>query len=117
MSSRIYRSIKILEGEVHSQLGEYSREDIFSALTSVVFEKSFQRNLQPCHLLTLIEQGRSTGAAFIDFRKAFDSIYHQSMLLKKLPVNQEYAWFENYCIYITESKVLDIKACFPILSP
>ena len=47
-----------------------------------------------------------TGAVFIDFRKAFDSIDHQ-LLLNKLSAlgieNQEYAGFESYLHQRTQS--------------
>ena len=46
-----------------------------------------------------IDQGQMTGAVFIDFRKAFDSVNH-SLLLKKLYalgiVDREYEWFTDY---------------------
>ena len=45
-----------------------------------------------------IDQGQMTGAVFIDFPKAFDSVNH-SLLLKKLYVLgivQEYEWFTDY---------------------
>ena len=46
-----------------------------------------------------IDQGQMTGAVFIDFRKAFDSMNH-SLLLKKLYalgiVDREYEWFTDY---------------------
>ena len=46
-----------------------------------------------------IDQGQMTGAVFIDFRKAFDIVYH-SQLLKTIYalgiVDQEYEWFTIY---------------------
>ena len=46
-----------------------------------------------------VDQGQMTGAVFIDFCKAFDSVDH-SVLLKKLYalgiVDQEYKWFSDW---------------------
>ena len=93
---------KLLERVVHTQLCDYlSKYNIlspyqcgFRKLHSTEFAAPFANTIR-----RHIDQGFLTGAVFIDFRKAFDSIDY-SVLLNKLSalrtLDKEYKWFENY---------------------
>ena len=52
-----------------------------------------------------IDQGRLTGAVFIDLRKAFDTVNHE-VLLNKLRglgvLDGEHEWFRNYLLNRTK---------------
>ena len=57
-----------------------------------------------------MDQGMLTGAVFIDFRKAFDTVNHD-LLLKKLSymgvLDKELAWFKDYLH--DQTQVLDFQ--------
>ena len=94
---------KLLEREVHKQLTEYLRE--YKILSP--YQYGF-RKLHSTEFATLafadmirrnIDNGLMTGAVFLDFKKAFDSVDH-SLLLDKLYnlgiLDREHEWFANY---------------------
>ena len=76
---------KLLERAVHTQLGEYLKEHNILSPYQCGFRKAHSTEFAALSLADTIrrniEQGQLTGALFIDFRKAFDSIDH-SVLLK-----------------------------------
>jgi hypothetical protein len=78
---------KLLERAVHTQLGEYLKEHNILSPYQCGFRKAHSTEFAALSLADTIrrniEQGQLTGALFIDFRKAFDSIDH-SVLLNKL---------------------------------
>jgi len=95
--------MKILEKAVHAQLYHYfTTNDLLSQC---------QSGFRPLHstttalidvndyLLSNIDNGYITGALFLDFKRAFDSVNH-SILLNKLEkygiCGSELAWFTNY---------------------
>ena len=94
---------KLLERAVHTQLGEYLKEHNILSPYQCGFRKAHSTEFAALSLADTIrrniEQGQLTGALFIDFRKAFDSIDH-SVLLNKLSalgiVDHELVWFEDY---------------------
>ena len=96
---------KLLEREVHNQLTKYLREHKIlspyqygfrklhstdSEFATLAFADTIRRN---------IDNGLMTGAVFLDFKKAFDSVDH-SLLLDKLYnlgiLDREHEWFANY---------------------
>ena len=94
---------KILERAVQFQLVEFlETHKLFSK-----FQCGFRRNHSTQSAITFltdtirrnIDDGCITGAIFVDFRKAFDTIDHK-MLLYKLGMfgicGNELQWFENY---------------------
>ena len=93
----------MLETAAHKQVGDYLREHNILSPYQCGFRKHHSTEFAALSLADTIrrniEQGQLTGAVFIDFRKAFDSIDHH-LLLNKLSSlgieNQEYAWFESY---------------------
>ena len=101
--SQFYPVSKLLERAVHHQLYQYLREhNILSP-----FQCSFRKcHSTECAALSLadtirrnMDQGMLTGAVFIDFRKAFDSV-NRDLLLQKLSymgvLDKELAWFKDY---------------------
>lgn len=106
---------KFLEKAVHAQLYDYliiSQHKILSpyqcgfrkahstGTAALSFADTIRKN---------IDQGLMTGAVFIDFQKAFDSIDH-SVLLHKLSVlgvlDREHEWFVNYLSARTRDQVV-----------
>ena len=94
---------KPLEREVHNQLTKYLREHKIlspyqygfrklhsTEFATLAFADTIRRN---------IDNGLMTGAVFLDFKKAFDSVDH-SLLLDKLYnlgiLDREHEWFANY---------------------
>lgn len=94
---------KILERAVHKQLYHYLqlhkilspyqcgfRKNNSTEFAALSFAETIRRN---------IDQGRLTGAVFIDLRKAFDTVRHD-LLLDKLSnlgvVDRELKWFKDY---------------------
>ncbi len=94
---------KLLEREVHNQLIKYLREHKIlspyqygfrklhsTEFATLAFADTIRRN---------IDNGLMTGAVFLDFKKAFDSVDH-SLLLDKLYnlgiLDREHEWFANY---------------------
>ena len=100
----------MLERAVHKQVGDYLREHNILSPYQCGFRKHHSTEFAALSLADTIrrniEQGQLTGAVFIDFRKAFDSIDHH-LLLNKLSAlgieNQEYTWFESYLHQRTQS--------------
>ena len=105
-----YRHISILptvsklpERVVLVQLCDYLREHNILSPYQCAFRKQHSMEFAALSLADSIRrnvnQGQMTGAVFIDFRKAFDSVNH-SLLLKTLYalgiVDQEYEWFTDY---------------------
>ena len=94
---------KLLERAVHVPLCDYLRQhNILSSYQCGVRKQHSTEfaALPLAHTIRRnIDQGQMTGAVFIDFRKAFDSVNH-SLLLKRLYalgiVDQEYEWFTDY---------------------
>ena len=106
----IYRPIsilptvsKLLEKAVHTQLYDYLSQYKILSPYQCGFRKAHSTETAALSFADTIrrniDQGHMTGAVFIDFRKAFDSIDH-SVLLHKLSVlgilDREHKWFENY---------------------
>ncbi len=92
---------KLLERAVHMQLSEYLKEHNIVSPHQCGFQKADSTEFAALSLADTIrrniEQGQLTGALFIDFRKAFDSIDHSINKLSALGiVDHELVWFEDY---------------------
>ena len=94
---------KILERAVHQQLYRYLQRYSILSPYQCGFRKSYSTEFAALSLADTIrrniDQGRLTGAVFIDLRKAFDTVDH-TLLLNKLSsvgiLDGELDWFKNY---------------------
>ena len=94
---------KVFERIVHNQLYTYLEEN--NLLSDCQF--GFRRKSSTVHAVTYfsdliktsMDEGKLTGAVFVDLRKAFDTIDHAT-LIAKLPIygvhGKELTWFESY---------------------
>ena len=113
---------KLLERAVHHQLYQYLREHNILSPFQCGFRKCHSTKFAALSLADTIrrnmDQGMLTGAVFIDFRKAFDSVNHDS-LLQKLSymgvLDKELAWFKDYLHDRTQ--VLDFQGVSSDLEP
>ena len=100
---------KVLERAVHHQLYAYLQRHKILSPFQCGFRKSHSTEWAAmCFADTIrrnIDQGRLTGAVFIDLRKAFDTVDH-AVLLRKLSslgvVQSELHWFRNYLMNRTQ---------------
>ena len=94
---------KLLERAVHHQLYQYLREHNILSPFQCGFRKCHSTKFAALSLADTIrrnmDQRMLTGAVFIDFRKAFDTVNHD-LLLQKLSymgvLDKELAWFKDY---------------------
>ena len=101
--SQFYPVSKLLERAVHHQLYQYLREHNILSPFQCSFRKCHSTKFAALSLADTIrrnmDQGMLTGAVFIDFRKAYDSVNHD-LLLQKLSymgvLDKELAWFKDY---------------------
>ena len=101
--SQFYPVSKLLERAVHHQLYQYLREHNILSPFQCGFRKCHSTEFAALSLADTIrrnmDQGMLTGAVFIDFRKAYDSVNHD-LLLQKLSymgvLDKELAWFKDY---------------------
>ena len=94
---------KVFELIVHQQLYKYLEEN--KLLTNFQFGYRKNRSTQQAvtllsdHIRKHMDQGKCTGAVFLDLSKAFDTVDH-GCLLSKLRIygiqNRELNWFESY---------------------
>ena len=105
---------KLLERAVHHQLYQYLREHNILSPFQCGFRKCHSTEFAALSLADTIrrnmDQGILTGAVFIDFRKAFDTV-NRDLLLQKLfymsVLDKELAWFKDYLHHRTQ--VLDFQ--------
>jgi len=105
---------KLIERIIHQQLYSYLEENKLLQDQQFGFRK--QRSTQ--HAVSLFveairknaDQGKCTGAIYLDLRKAFDTVNH-SCLLHKLQLhgvhNTELHWFEDYLFNRTQYVIYD----------
>ena len=113
---------KLLERAVHHQLYQYLREHNILSPFQCGFRKCHSTKFAALSLADTIrrnmDQGMLTGAVFIDFRKAFDTVNHD-LLLQKLSymgvLDKELAWFKDYLHDRTQ--VLDFQGVSSDLEP
>ena len=94
---------KILERVVHFQLYEYLENNELLSPFQFGFRKNRSTASAVVHLTDTVrknmDMGQLTGALFIDLRKAFDTVDHQSLTSKLLCYgveNNELKWIEDY---------------------
>lgn len=79
---------KILERVVYDQLSGYLESNDLITSSQFGFRRRFNTELAATlfkdRILLAMDQGKLTGAVFIDLQKAFDTVEH-SALLSKLP--------------------------------
>ena len=105
---------KLLERAVHHQLYQYLREHNILSPFQYGFRKCHSTEFAALSLADTMrrnmDQGILTGAVFIDFRKAFDTV-NRDLLLQKLfymsVLDKELAWFKDYLHHRTQ--VLDFQ--------
>ena len=94
---------KILEREVYDQLSAYLENNNLITSSQFGFSRRYNAELAVTlftyKIRLAIDQGKLTGAVFIDLQKAFDTVEH-SVLLSKLPffgvTGNELKWIKNY---------------------
>ena len=94
---------KLLERAVHHQLYQYLREHNILSPFQCGFRKCHSTKFAALSLADTIRRNMDqrilTGAVFIDFRKAFDTVNHD-LLLQKLSymgvLDKELVWFKDY---------------------
>ena len=94
---------KILEGAVHRQLYHHLQQHNILSPYQCGFRKCHSTEFAALSFADTIrrgiDQGKLTGAVFIDLRKAFDTVDH-GLLLDKLTTvgvsGPEHEWFTDY---------------------
>ena len=94
---------KLLERAVHTQFYQYLREHNILSPYQCGFRKCHSTEFAALSFADTVrrnmDQGMLTGAVFIDFRKAFDTVNHD-LLIQKLSslgvLDKELAWFNDY---------------------
>ena len=94
---------KILERVVYDQLSGYLERNDLITSSQFGFRRRYNTELAVTlftdRIRLAMDQGKLTGAVFIDLQKAFDTVEH-SVLLSKLPfygvTGNELMWIENF---------------------
>ena len=94
---------KILERVVHDQLYDYLTSNNILHPCQSGFRSNHSTNTTLIdvtdHILSNMNEGKVTGAIFLDLKKAFDTVSHR-LLLKKLHsygiTGHTLQWFESY---------------------
>ena len=94
---------KILEKLMHKQLTGYIEGESLLSNNQPGFRKEHSTVHSVAQVTTYISKKADTGlptlAAFVDFRKAFDCVQHQTLLNKLSAINIDgkvIDWFESY---------------------
>ena len=94
---------KIFERTVYDQLSNYLEHNNLLTTSQFGFRKRYNTELAVTlftdHIRQSMDQGKLTGAVFIDLQKAFDTVEH-SILLSKLPFygikGTKLLWIKSY---------------------
>ena len=95
---------KVFERIVYDQLSNYLEHNNLITTSQFGFRKGYNTELAVTLFTdqirqSIIDQGKLTGAVFIDLQKAFDTVEH-SILLSKLPFygiqDRELVWIKSY---------------------
>ena len=94
---------KILERVIYDQLSDYLESNDLITTSQFCFKRRYNTELAVTiftdRICLAMDQGKLTGAVFIDLQTAFDTVEH-SVLLSKLPfygvTGNELMWIENY---------------------
>ena len=94
---------KILERAIYDRLSDYLESNDLITTSQFGFRMRYNTELAVTiftdRICLAMDQGKLTGAVFIDLQKAFDTVEH-SVLLSKLPfygvTGNELMWIESY---------------------
>ena len=107
---------KLLERAVHDQLYKYLIAKQILAKEQFGFRAKKSTDAALIHftdkVLTCMDSGQITGAAFLDLSKAFDTVNHELLLLKLTYAglsNNTVTWFRSYLTYRSIFTMVDNK--------